>query len=278
MSGKYSPLTVIKNHRTVFIALGVFFILLELAIFAIAAVRSGEQYKLQFVDKNGNMVYETDGRNLTDFNVYHFEKTHGPVEEYRRRLVKRDVPFPFRAWFVAALGIPLGLILGFVLILRMYTAIFYGEDPVKEKSESAEKEYQTRAERLVGGIGKFNIFVIGAAIFLAVISYWILPNLVMYLGEVSIETLIRFKWVFLFIGLAIFAVVVLIIYLKYLLAKKSMESQVEVDKYRMQLEYKGNGQVVRQLEDRTGKGDEGDVVDWEEETGPEEGESDSARG
>jgi hypothetical protein len=84
--------------------------------------------------------------------------------------------------------------------------------------------------------------------------------------------------VFLFIGLAIFAVVVLIIYLKYLLAKKSMESQVEVDKYRMQLEYKGNGQVVRQLEDRTGKGDEGDVVDWEEETGPEEGESDSARG
>ena len=278
MSGKYSPLTIIRNHRTVFIAIGVFLILLELAIFAIAAVRSGEQYKLQFIDKNGNMIYETDGRNLTDFNVYHFEKTHGPVEEYRRRLVKRDVPFPFRAWFVAALGIPLGLILGFVLILRMYTAIFYGEDVGSEVRAASEREDQTRMERLIGGVGKFNIFVIGAGIFLAVISYWILPNLVMYLGEVSIETLIRFKWVFLFVGIAVFAILVLIIYLKYLLARKSMENQVEVDKYRMQLEYKGNGQVVRQLEDHRGENDEGELVDWEDATASDEGPGDTAKG
>lgn len=276
MSGKYSPLSVIQNHRTVFIAIGVFLILLELAIFAVAAIRSGEQYKLQFVDKNGNMVYETDGRNLTDFNVYHFEKAHGPVEEYRRRLVKRDVPFPFRAWFVAALGIPLGLILGFVLILRMYTAIFYGEDVIREGSQAAEKGKESRVERIIGGVGKFNIFVIGAGIFLAVISYWILPNLVIYLGEVSIETLIRFKWVFLFIGVAVFAVVVLIIYLKYLLAKKSMENQVEVDKYRMQLDYKGNGSAVRQLEDQSGGTDDSAVIDWEEETGSGEDRDNSA--
>mgnify|MGYP001028027673 CR=1 FL=1 len=277
MSGKYSPLTIIQNHRTTFIAIGVFLLLLELAIFAVAALRSGEQYKLQFIDKNGQMVYETDGRNLTDFNVYHFEKTHGPVEQYRRRLVKRDVAFPFRAWFVAALGIPLGLILGFVLVLRMYTAIFYGEEVARE-GPASEGGDQTRVERIIGGVSKFNIFVIGAGIFLAVLSYWILPNLVIYLGEVSIETLIRFKWVFFFIGVAVFAVVVLIIYLRYLLAKKSMENQVEVDKYRMQLEYKGNGAVIRQLEDQTGQHDDSEVIDWDEEAASEEGRRDDPDG
>lgn len=266
MSGQYSPLAIIQKHRSVFIAIGVFFVLLELGIFAVAALRSGEQYKLQFIDQNGNMVYETDGSNLTDFNAYHFEKAHGPVEQYHRRLSKREVPFPFRAWFVAAVGIPLGLILAFVLILRMYTALFYGGEDRSDRPVSSEKGDQTRVERIIGGVGKFNIFVIGAGIFLAVISYWILPNLVMYLGEVSIETLVRFKWVFLFVGIALFVVIVLVIYLKYLLAKKSLESRVEVDKYRMQLEYKENGPVIRQLEDRSGDVEDPEVIGWDEET------------
>jgi hypothetical protein len=121
-------------------------------------------------------------------------------------------------------------------------------------------------ERIIGGVGRFNIFVIGAGIFLAVISYWILPNLIMYLGEVSVETLVRFKWVFLFVGIALFAVIVLVIYLKYLLAKKSLESRVEVDKYRMQLEYKENGPVIRQLEDQSGGVEDPEVIGWDEDT------------
>ncbi|MBW2319166.1 MAG: hypothetical protein JRF24_10925 [Deltaproteobacteria bacterium] len=108
-------------------------------------------------------------------------------------------------------------------------------------------------EKIIGGVQKFNIFIVGAAIFLAVIAYWILPNLVIYLGEAGVETLVRFKWVFLFVGLAVFATVVWIIYLKFLLAKKTMDSQVEVDKYRMQLEYKHGAKSVPQLEHQKGE-------------------------
>ena len=263
MSPGKSPLAVITAHKTAFIAIGVFMLLLELAIFAVAAVRSGDHYRLQFLDVNGNMVYETEGQNLQDFNKYHFEKTHGPVRNYQRRLIKEDVPFPFRAWFVAALGIPLGLVLSFVFILRVYTSIFYGEEQKAEENDTPRSRYETRLERLIGGVQKFNIFVIAAVVFLFVIAYWIIPNLMVYLGEVGVDTVIRFKWVLLLIGLAAFAVLIWIIYLKYLLAKKSMDSQVEVDKYRMELEYKQGSKPQLQLAHEQGSKPGSPLVSWD---------------
>lgn len=251
MPGERSPLSIIKGNRTVFIAIGIVLLFLELAIFAIAAVRSGEHYRLQFIDANGNMVYETDGRNLNDFSKYHFEQTHGSLRNFTRRLVKEDIPFPFRAWFVAAVGIPLGLVLCFVFVLKAYMAIFYTEEGKDDKKEQGTKlHYESRLEKIIGGVQKFNIFVIASVVFLIVISYWILPNLMMYLGEVGVDTVIRFKWVLLLIGMAAFALLLWIIYLKFLLAKKGMESQVEIDKYRMKLEYRQNLQSQLQLGDK----------------------------
>ncbi|MBW2107124.1 MAG: hypothetical protein JRI36_00445 [Deltaproteobacteria bacterium] len=268
-----TPLSVVKGNRTVFIAIGVGLLLLELAIFAIAAVRSGEHYKLQFLDAQGNMVYETDGQNLTDFNKYHFEKVHGPVRNYKRRLIKEQVPFPFRAWFVAAVGVPLGLVLCFVFVLKAYMALFYDETRKEARAQGEPgAAYESRLEKIIGGIQKFNIFIIAAVIFLVVISYWILPNLIIYLGEVGVDTVVRFKWVLLLVGVAAFGLLLWIIYLKFLLAKKGMESQVEIDKFRMQLEYKQNAQARLQLEDRAAGNvktprvgwDDNEVVDVEE--------------
>jgi hypothetical protein len=273
MSSGRSPLSVIKTNKTVFVAIGVVLLLLELGIFAVAAVRSGQHYTLQFVDTKGDMVYETDGRNLNDFNKYNFEKTHGPLRNYTRRLVKEDIPFPFRAWFVAAVGIPLGLVLCFVFVLRAYMAIFYGEEEKQFESDGKKSGYESRLEKIIAGVQKFNIFIIGCVVFLVVISYWILPNLMIYLGEVGMDTVIRFKWVILLVGVAAFGLLLWTIYLKFLLAKKGMDSQVEIDKYRMQLEFKNNAQSQLQLEHQeNGKGttplvawDDGEVVAAESE-------------
>lgn len=62
--------------------------------------------------------------------------------------------------------------------------------------------------------------------------------MIMYVGEVSMDTVFRFKWAILGLGAAALGLVVWVIYLKFLLAKKSMDSQVEVDKHRLELEYK----------------------------------------
>ena len=245
-NGNHS-LSVLTQNKKVFIGIGVILLAIELTIFAVAALQSGEQYRLQFIDRAGHMVFESDGRNLHEFNKYHFEKAHGPLENYQRRLVKSDKPFPFRAWFVAAVGIPLGLVLCFVFILKAYTALFYGdEDPTADPKRQKSK-YENRLEKIIGGVQKFNIFVVAAAIFLVVIAYWIIPNLVVYVGEVGIETVVRFRWVLVVIGIAAFALLLFVIYLKFLLAKKSMESQVEIDKHRMQLEYKHQTKAPLQL-------------------------------
>jgi hypothetical protein len=264
MVAETNALFVIKRNKTVFIAIGVLLLVIELTIFAVAAVKSGEHYMLQFVNADGHIVFETDGRNLTDFNKYHFEKTHGPLRNFERKLVKTEKPFPFRAWFVASIGLPLGLVLCFVFLLKAYTALFYVEEKKSGNADQSKSGYESRLEKFVGGVQKFNIFVIGGAVFLLIIAYWVLPNLVVYLGEVGVDTVIRFRWVLVAIGLAAFALLVFVIYLKFLLAKKSMDSQVEIDKHRLELEYKQKAHTQLQLEnDQNGK-DSPRLVDWEE--------------
>ncbi len=263
MPQRKSTLTIIKGNRTVFIAISVVLLLLELGIFAVAALRSGEHYKLQFWDKNGDLVYETDGKNLNDFNVYQFRMTHGPVQNYQRKLVKTDVPFPFRAWFVAAFGIPLGMFLFFAFILKAYEALFYGEEAKGNARDTQTSRYETRLEKIIGGVNRFNIFVIAVVAFLAVMAYWVLPNLLIYVGEVSLDTIMRFKWIILLVGFLAFGLLVWVIYLKYLLAKKSMDSQVEVDKHRLELEYKYNAKSRLQLEHHQKGKDDPHVVTWD---------------
>jgi hypothetical protein len=91
-----------------------------------------------------------------------------------------------------------------------------------------------------------NIFIIGFLIFIGVISYWIIPNMITYLGRTGIDTVIRFKWVFIAIATTVVAIGVWIVYLRYLLAKKSIESRTEIEKHRLALEYHAhNGPPMR---------------------------------
>jgi uncharacterized integral membrane protein len=117
MSNK-SVRELIKEHKTVFIIIAVILFLIELEIFAIAAMKSGRKEYLQILDANGQLVYETDGSNLSDFNKYYFEKTFGDLDHYEKIMRSEDVAFPFRAWFTAAVGIPIGVILLFAFVVR----------------------------------------------------------------------------------------------------------------------------------------------------------------
>ena len=230
---------IIRENKTVFIVIAVALFLIELEIFAVAVMKSGRKSWLQVLDNKGNIVHETDGDSLSDFNKYYFEKTFGPFENYEVRLQRRDVPFPFRAWFVAAVGIPMGIILMFAFIVKAYLALFYGESSHDDGGGGGSAaEASTSLERIVTAVSGFNIFTIGFLILLGVVAYWIIPNVVTYLGQVGLDTLSRYKWVF--ITAAVIGVVIFIwmIYLRYLLARKAIDSQMEMNKYRMKLEFK----------------------------------------
>ncbi len=229
-------LQLIRENRTVFIFIGVGLLLIELEIFALAAMKSGREARLQVLGHQGQLIYEADGRQLTEFNRYYFEQTFGPLENYATQLVTSVVPFPFRAWFAAAVGVPVGAILLFGFAVRAYASLVYPETRARPAPESAPDESETRFERVIRKVSQFNIFVIGALTFLTALAIWMLPNMLTRIGTVGLETIVQYKWVVLGAVGVLLALVVWVIYLRYLLARKTIESQVEVDKFRIQLE------------------------------------------
>ena len=241
-------MALLRENRMLFIIILVVLFLIELEIFAVAAMKSGRKSWLQVFDTKGNVIHETDGQNLSEFNKYYFEKTFGPFEQYQVKLVTKDLPFPFRAWFVAAVGIPVGAMLLFAFFVRTYQSLFYKEEKMPHDPDLKEKEYEYRFEKIIAAISRFNIFAIGFLIFLAVFLYWVIPDLIVYLGRVGTETMTRYKWIFLSAAVIFLGLIVWMIYLRYLLAKKTIDSHMEIKKYRMQLEYDKTDHISLQLE------------------------------
>ncbi len=231
-----SILQFIRENKTVFILIGVGLFLIELEIFAIAVMRSGREARLQVLNNRGNLIYEADGTQLTEFNKYYFEKTFGPLENHQTRLVTSVEPFPFRAWFAAAIGVPVGAILLFGFAVRAYLSLVFPEDGNRPDPARAPDESETRFEKVIRKVSQFNIFVIGTLTFLTAVTIWMLPNMLERIGTVGVEAIIKYKWVVLGAVVVILALIIWIIYLRYLLARKTIESQVEVDKFRLQLE------------------------------------------
>ncbi len=98
--------SLIQEHKVLFIIIIIGLFLLEMEIFAVAVAKSGRKSRLQVIDQSGNLIHETNGQHLSEFNKYYFEKTFGPFENYQVKLKTQNLPFPFRAWFVAAVGLP----------------------------------------------------------------------------------------------------------------------------------------------------------------------------
>lgn len=271
MSSSKNITTLLREHKTLFIVITIGIILLEVEIFAFAAMKAGRKSILEIHDQKGNLIHVTDGDNLTTFNKYYFEKTFGPIEQYQVNLVTRERSFPFRAWFTAALGIPVGAVLLFGFIVRAYLAIVHGEQTLEAPDQPTTESTapQNRLQKIISQTSRLNIFIIGFLVFLAVLAYWIVPNVLTYLGKVGLDTLVRYKWIFLPSMAVLFGVVIWIIYLRYLLAKRSIESQVELNKYRLQLEMAPNGGKPLELDYTPDLSEMDDPAAWTEDKAAE---------
>lgn len=250
---KPSPITkLLQEHKALFTIVVVGLFLIELEIFALAIMHSGEKSVLQVIDHQGKIIHESSGNNLSDFNRPNFEKVFGPLDNYTLQLNKHDVPFPFRAWFVAAVCIPIGAMMLFAFVVKGYLVIFHGEKVEKLAGQGAgpnnDSVNGTKLESTLDRISRMNIFNIGFLVFIGVISYWIIPNAFTYLGQIGFDFFIQYQWVFfVFLGVVVF-VCLWIIYLRYLLAKKSIQSQTELQKHRISLEYNARTDEPLQLE------------------------------
>ena len=273
---KKNLMTIIREHRSLFIVIAVGLFLIELEIFVLAAMKSGRKSVIQVKNAAGDVIYESDGNNLSQFDRYYFEQNFGPLENYQLGLVTREVPFPFRAWFVAAFGLPVGGVLLFAFVVRAYLAIFY-PDQLNAASRTADSDGGSGLERFLLRVSRYNVFIIGFLVLMGILAYWVVPNVIVYVGRVSVETIVRYKWFFIAAAAICLGLLIWVIYLRYLLARKSIESRTEVEKHRLELAYKYDGKAPPGLthENHTGLVTwEGEIMaerpDEEEGDGPEE--------
>ena len=111
------------------------------------------------------------------------------------------------------------------------------------------------SNKLVLGATMLLIFFVLCSIF----AYWVVPNVIVYVGRISIETLIRYKWFFIVAAAVFLGLTIWVIYLRYLLARRSIDRQTELEKHRLELAYKHGGAPTRQLGHHESNG----LVTWE---------------
>jgi hypothetical protein len=243
-------MAIIRENRTLFIVIAVGLFLIELEIFVLAAMKSGRQSVIQVMTPAGDVIYESDGRNLSQFDKYYFEQNFGPVEQYQLRLHTRSIPFPFRAWFVAAFGLPVGGILLFAFVVKAYLTIFYGDKLAHSGEALNPAPEASMLERFLVRVSRYNIFIIGFLVLMGIMAYWVVPNFIVYISQLGIDTLVRYKWFFLAAAAISLGLLIWVIYLRYLLARQSIASRTELEKHRLELEYRQDRAGAERLEHR----------------------------
>lgn len=238
-----------QENKTLFVILAVGLFLVELEIFALAAMSSGRQSVVQVLDQQSNVIYEVKSAKLSRHEKTEFEKTFGPLSDYRVNVVTRHRPFPFRPWFAAAVGLPIGAVLLFGFFIKAYEALFFKKEgnPGKDGHPRSVDPSADRLDRLLHRVGRLNIFAIGGFVLLFALGLWAVPHLLSEFGRHGIAFIIRYKWVVLAMAGVFLGFVAWIVFLRYLLARKAIETQADVEKYRLQLELLGSHQSPPQL-------------------------------
>jgi len=225
------------HNKALLITVAVLLVLVELQIFFVFAAKSGKKNTLQVLNDSGTVIYETDGTRLTQFKKHYFEATFGPFENYEKKLVTRTVPFPFRAWFATAIGLPLGFTLLLAFIISAFSTLVgkKQEEPLETEDNDTDAKPKGKVDHFLAQINRMNIFIIGAGVFLLVLAFWVLPNLVSVIGQTGLEIINRYGWFFAIVGMAILLIFAWFLYLRYLLAKKALEAETHIREHQLYL-------------------------------------------
>jgi hypothetical protein len=226
-----------QEHKILFTVLIIGLLFFELQIFALAAMKSGRQARIQVMDQQNQVVYETAYANFDKYEKIQFEKTFGPLTDFKVRQVTVQRPFPFRAWFAGAIGLPLGAMLMFAFFVRAYEALFFKDDKKGIQAADNREGSTDRVGLMISRISRLNIFALGGFVLLLVIGMYAVPHLVAELGRHGASVISEYKWVFISIFAVILGLVIWFVFLRYRLAHRTIDAQVEVEKYRLQLEF-----------------------------------------
>lgn len=221
-----------KQAQKLILAVSVIAILmLELLIYFAAASQAGEKSRVIITNAEQEKVYETPGTTLTAYEKMLFEKTFGPLNRYQIHIESERLPFPFRAWVSAAIGIPVGLVLLLGFAIKAFLALLYGSDTETRPSDPFEAA-NGRMGSLFNLLRSVSVFYLGLFMLAGVLLFWMVPNFLGQFATISMSTVREYKWFFLGVSIFLGAILVWVIYLRYRLSKKMLENQLDLQKFR----------------------------------------------
>jgi Na+/proline symporter len=221
-----------QSHRVILKIGLAMLLIMEALIFLVANAHSGSKSWVAVYDNKNDKVYETQGNVMTTYEKLAFESTYGPLADYRVRTEERTVPFPFRAWLVAAVGVPIGFVLLSIYLVRAYLSFVNGGE--EEKRSGSASEDDSGAFVQWSNWRRLSVLNSGGLILLGILSLWLVPNFVSTIARDSLDLAIRFKWFFLGVVLFFASLVVWMIYLRYRIAQKMMDHKTELEKFRVE--------------------------------------------
>jgi len=160
-------------------------------------------------------------------------------------LIVRDeekvIPFPWKAWVLTSVGIPIGLAFLVLLLTRAYLQVVEpdGNEAVEPSGKFASG---------VNKLSQINIIWFMLIAVVAIFLLWYVPEIVKYTGDVAITWLTMHWWVPTTVFFVVVGIILMVIYLQYRLKSKAMDTEMEIAKLKF-LQFEGSNQML--LENQT---------------------------
>ena len=219
------------------------FALIEIGILAVCMWLGANQEWVTIYNPEKEIIYEGVYNQIrtTEFkSIYGIENYREEGYEIIRKTIEK--PFPTRTWIALSVCVPLVPIFFIVFLIRAFEDVF-GTKKSKEEDGAMEEEHsdenkifeESRFEKLFSSIGRLSIYSLGAIVMLAAFFFWMVPDLLIAVGRISVHTILQLKWIILAIILVGGIILILRTIFAYNTRKEIIRQQAEIQKYRDQL-------------------------------------------
>ncbi|MFO7988154.1 MAG: hypothetical protein ACQEQ5_12055 [Thermodesulfobacteriota bacterium] len=229
------------------------FAMIEFGILVACMVAAANHTRVTVYDANQTLVYEDiyNADALAEFRrVYGIENFKDEGFTVARTLVEK--PFPTRIWIALSICVPLLLILFVAFVVRVFEDVFLfrKKTPATRDQDSRGFDFEeTRFEKLFSTLGRLNIYSLGATVIVAAFLFWMVPDLLITIGNISYQTISQLKWVLLSLVLVGGLYVIIQAFLSHKTKMAIIEQQSEIQKNRDRLAIEAQLET-RLLEDR----------------------------
>jgi hypothetical protein len=125
-----------------------------------------------------------------------------------------------------------------VFLVQVYMALVYGESD-HDRAKKSDLAGSGRLRSVLFSFRRISIFHVGLVFFLGALLFWMVPEFLLNLVEISITSFREFKWLFLGLGLFLVLLFMWVTYLRYRLSKHTLDNQFNLEKYRLQHQIPG---------------------------------------